>query len=282
MAKKGIKNWTPDVQKLEEHVYTVQSETDLAVRYQVEVKNDHAECNCLAKTRGRLCKHQAAVLRIVNEEGNLNAKQMDAFLPDGVTPKVDQADSNPEKQEKLMKLGYRFDEVTSAMQKEIRRGDEEAAVYWAMLLYGRSPQYAWKRVMICAAEDIGLADPDTVQKVLTLGLAWKMCKEGAWYVDPQHIVMAVVLLCRAPKSTEIDDLKSLALEQQRAGVRREMAAYSKDVHTEAGRSQGAGNRAWFDCRHLTFGIPVNAYTKKLAKVVPDWFSEELRRIFESK
>jgi replication-associated recombination protein RarA len=41
------------------------------------------------------------------------------------------------------------------MQKEIRRGDERAAMFWCHLLYETSSYYAWKRVLVTAAEDIG-------------------------------------------------------------------------------------------------------------------------------
>ena len=54
--------------------------------------------------------------------------------------------------------GYLAGEVTSALQKSIRRGDERGAVFWASELdlsgYGK---YVWKRLKIIASEDIGPA-----------------------------------------------------------------------------------------------------------------------------
>src|SRR3989442_6059977 len=61
--------------------------------------------------------------------------------------------------------GYPFGTVASALQKEIRRGDVEAAVYWGVILYEATPQYAWKRVLVTAAADIRIGDPDVVPKV---------------------------------------------------------------------------------------------------------------------
>ena len=101
------------------------------------------------------------------------------------------------------KLGYPLDEVASALQKEIRRGDEEAAVYWGLLLHGTAAQYAWKRTLVTAAEDVGIAAPEVVSQVYSLAVGWKMAKEGAWYVSPHALTMAIVLLCRARKSNEI-------------------------------------------------------------------------------
>src|SRR2546426_9148220 len=95
------------------------------------------------------------------------------------------------------------EKVASAFQKEIRRGDVRAAMYWGHLLYGEASYYAWKRTLVVAAEDVGLAAPDVVEKVCGLALAWRICREKSYYVSPHHFSMAGMLLCAAPKSTEV-------------------------------------------------------------------------------
>ena len=175
---------------------------------------------------------------------------------------------------KQTKLGYAFDEVTSAMQKEIRRGDEEAAVYWALLLHAKSPQYCWKRVLVTAAEDIGLGDPEVVAQVYSLAAGWKVAKEGAWYLSPHALTMAVVLLCRAKKDTTIEDLQTLSMELIRRNVKREMPGYALDYHTRVGKQRGGTDAEWYRTRHLLFGIPINEYTRRLWKLVPKWRPEE--------
>jgi MgsA AAA+ ATPase C terminal/SWIM zinc finger len=278
MRKKNAKSkWTPNVQKLAEGIYTVVSETDPATRYRVELKDKTAKCDCPA--RGMLCKHQRAVLKFVNEEESLKAMQLETRLDDVGTPPLAQSTPTPDKPEKLLKLGYRFDEVTSAMQKEIRKGDEEAAVYWALILYSSAPQYVWKRVLVTAAEDIGLADPETVHRVNTLALGWKMAKESSWYLSPHNLVMSVILLCRAPKSTEVEDFQSYTLELIRRGVKRPMPDYAIDGHTKQGKEQKIPWSQWYKNRHDLFGIPVNRWTKKLAEIKPDWF-EGIEDIFK--
>src|SRR5438128_460965 len=122
---------------------------------------------------------------------------------------------------KLIKGQYPFGEVASAFQKEIRRGDVRAAMYWGHLLYGEASYYAWKRTLVVAAEDVGLAAPDVVEKVCGLALAWRICREKSYYVSPHHFSMAVMLLCAAPKSTEVEDLQTLTLEAIKSGERRE-------------------------------------------------------------
>src|SRR5947209_3617402 len=50
--------------------------------------------------------------------------------------------------------GYLFGEVSSAMQKAIRRGDAQLAGYWALELWSSGfAHYVWKRLLTISAED---------------------------------------------------------------------------------------------------------------------------------
>src|SRR4051812_40211977 len=75
--------------------------------------------------------------------------------------------------EQITPGGYRAGEVTSAMQKSIRRGLEEDALFWATELdlagYG---EYVWKRIAIIASEDVGLADSHAAVLVECLYNRW--------------------------------------------------------------------------------------------------------------
>lgn len=176
--------------------------------------------------------------------------------------------------------GYPFGMVASALQKEIRRGDERAAVYWALLLAEAAPWYAWKRILITAAEDIGLAAAAVVDQVINLALAWRLCKDRSWYVSPHHITMAVMLLCRAPKSTDAEDLQSLTLEQITRNERRPVLREYEDAHTDAGRARKASVADWFDDRLFTLRVPVSHYLKELLAYKPDWCSERMKQALE--
>jgi hypothetical protein len=44
--------------------------------------------------------------------------------------------------------GYPFDEVASALRKSIRRGLEEDAMFWAVEMETRFPDYLWKRLQV--------------------------------------------------------------------------------------------------------------------------------------
>jgi replication-associated recombination protein RarA len=189
----------------------------------------------------------------------------------------DQDDKTKPSTSRPTKLGrYPFGDVTSAMQKEIRRGDERAAVYWGLILYNEAPQYAWKRVLITAAEDVGFGDPEAVAKVYSLASGWRFMKEGSYFVSAHPFTMAILLLCRAPKSTMVEDLQSLTYEQLKnpqEGDRRPILREHQDGHTAAGKEAGRTWTEWYYDRHVRFGIPVNDYTRELFARRPDWNPE---------
>jgi replication-associated recombination protein RarA len=195
--------------------------------------------------------------------------------------KIPNGSTDPEKREEKKELtttalGYPFDQVASALQKEIRHGDVEAATYWGLLLFKKAPTYAWKRVLTTASEDVGLAAPEVVAQVAALNWAWTSAKAGAWYASPHPLTLAIVLLCRAPKDTTVEDLQSWTLEQIKAKVKREVPEYAIDEHTKLGKERGVPGDRWYFSRHVTFGIPVNEYTRKLWAMRPEWRPVELR------
>lgn len=128
----------------------------------------------------------------------------------------------------------------------------------------------WKRVLVTAAEDIGLAAPHVVDQVINLAIAWRLAKERSYFVSAHHISMAVMLLCRAPKSTEVEDLQTLTLEAIKAGERRPILEEHRDAHTQAGKAAGKNWSDWYSDRHRVLGVPVNPYTEELWRVKPEW------------
>ena len=75
--------------------------------------------------------------------------------------------------------GYRIDEVTSAMQKEIRRGNEWHALQWATeLARAGYTNYVWRRLRIIATEDVGLGEPMMAVLVRTAVRELERAAEG--------------------------------------------------------------------------------------------------------
>jgi replication-associated recombination protein RarA len=147
--------------------------------------------------------------------------------------------------ERLTVGGYPADQITSWLQKAIRRGDEEAACFCAseLDLSGMGWQL-WRRLRIVASEDIGLAFPGVATEVAQLYLNWlseKKLKKGSERIFLMH---AVLLLARAPKSRITDHL--LMIEYEGAREKREIPSYARDMHTRAGRMRGRGVDHFFE------------------------------------
>lgn len=144
--------------------------------------------------------------------------------------------------------GYLNSECTSAMQKCIRRGLEEEALFWATELdlagYGT---YVWKRLRIIASEDIGLADPNVCVQVRALYENWielKKKKENFSFAERLFFVHAVLLCVRAKKSRIVDTALITMYEAERPA--RDIPDFALDMHTTKGRKLGRGIDHFFD------------------------------------
>jgi putative ATPase len=93
---------------------------------------------------------------------------------------------------------YHFDSI-SAFIKSIRGSDPDAALYWMarMVRSGESPRFILRRMLISAAEDIGLADPDALVQVQAAAAAFDRVgmPEGQFFLSQAALYLAI-----APKS----------------------------------------------------------------------------------
>lgn len=94
-------------------------------------------------------------------------------------------------------------EAVSSMIKELRRGRELDAMYWAAQIERRYHKYVWRRLVIFAAEDVGVANP--IALMVTYG-AWqayeRVRKEQKNRSDKDILAMVVLMLARSDKSRE--------------------------------------------------------------------------------
>jgi putative ATPase len=90
-------------------------------------------------------------------------------------------------------------DTVSAFIKSVRGSDVDAALYWLarMLAAGEDPRFIMRRLLILAAEDIGLADPHALVHTAAAAkaLEWVGLPEGQY-----HLAQAAMYLCLAPKS----------------------------------------------------------------------------------
>ena len=91
-----------------------------------------------------------------------------------------------------------FDTI-SAFIKSLRGSDPDAALYWlARMVYaGEDPRFIFRRMLIFAGEDVGLADPDAMRMVVACAQAFDYVglPEGRF-----HLAAAALYLATAPKS----------------------------------------------------------------------------------
>lgn len=146
--------------------------------------------------------------------------------------------------------GFQLDEVASALQKSIRRGLEQEAMFWALEMaesgYG---QYLWKRLLVISAEDIGPADPAAL--ILTYA-AWAATKDSTSSFSKapgmrlEFLGVVLLHLCRAPKSREGDDFCWYVMERRARGWKIPVPDFALDDHTDRGRKMKRGRQFWFE------------------------------------
>lgn len=146
------------------------------------------------------------------------------------------------------KKGYEFYEVASALQKAVRRGDEEVALYFTVELFNSGyGEYVWKRLRLICSEDIGLAEPTMPAVIQALYQSYLDLKKKNDHGTPERLflVHAVLLLCRAKKSRLIDWML-IAYWDGHDTTRREIPDYAFDKHTQRGRRMGRGVAHFWD------------------------------------
>lgn len=97
------------------------------------------------------------------------------------------------------KQGEMHYDIISAFIKSIRGSDPDAALYWMarMIEGGEDPKFIARRVVISAAEDIGLANPNAL---LLANAAFDAVMKIGWPEGRIPLAEAVVYLATSPKS----------------------------------------------------------------------------------
>ncbi len=130
-------------------------------------------------------------------------------------------------------------DIISAFIKSVRGSDPDAALYWlARMVYaGEDPRYIFRRLVILASEDVGMADPNAVVVVNSCAAAFDRVgmPEGRY-----PLAQATLYLASAPKSNSVmaffDALA--AVEREREGeVPNAMRDATRD---HAGFGHGSG------------------------------------------
>ena len=153
-----------------------------------------------------------------------------------------------EKKKKGFKMvtvnGYDFFECSSALQKSIRRCDEAEAMFWALELYQSNyAKYLWKRIIIMASEDVGMAEPSFPAVIMALKQMYDFLLEKKDKHRPERLpfMHAIVKLANARKSRYIDLCISVYENDHRKRVgKHQIPDYALDMHTRKGKMKGRG------------------------------------------
>ncbi len=177
----------------------------------------------------------------------LNALQLavettpDQFPPDGpVHIGLSEAEESIQRRALLYDRegDYHFDAI-SAFIKSVRGSDPDAALYWMarMIRAGEDPKYLFRRMLVLASEDVGLADPHALAVVESAAAAFDRVgmPEGQY-----HLTHAALYLATAPKSNStlgyFDAVQAVEEEQ-----RREVPRHLRDANRDgAGFGHGEG------------------------------------------
>lgn len=140
------------------------------------------------------------------------------------------------------KKGYGFFEVSSAFQKSIRRNDEDNAIYFGVELFNSGyDEYAWRRMKLICAEDIGLANPTLPANIHALYNFYQDQKKDKKENKPERMfyLQAVIMLCRSPKSRYVD-WKLIAVWREHDTKHMDIPDYAFDMHNVKGKQMGRG------------------------------------------
>lgn len=170
------------------------------------------------------------------------------------------------------KHGLPADQVISALQKCIRRGDEQTAMRMAYELYVTSQAHEekmWNRLLVIPIEDIGFGDPNAAVIVKTCNDLRKEFPYGDGD-RPIFFLFAIRYLCKCKKERSTDHIKNLIMKENAKGVVPEVPEWSIDMHTNKGRFE--------------LGRDVFYFLDEASKVEPVWeeyddsYRQELYRI----
>ncbi len=137
------------------------------------------------------------------------------------------------------KQGEYFYDQISALHKSVRGTDPDAALYWLMRMLdgGCDPLYIARRMIRVASEDIGNADPRSLQ--LTLN-AWEVLERLGSPEGELALAQAVVYLACAPKSNAVYMASKAAMKDARELGSLEVPMHLRNAPTGLMKDLGYG------------------------------------------
>jgi putative ATPase len=148
-------------------------------------------------------------------------------------------------EESISRRAIRYDKKSddhydhiSAFIKSMRGSDPDAALYWMakMLAAGEDPRFIARRVLICASEDVGLAD---FRALLIANAAFSAVEFLGMPEARIPLSQAVIYIATAPKSNSAYMAVDAALSEAKTGPAREVPLHLRDANMDA-KTRGHG------------------------------------------
>jgi replication-associated recombination protein RarA len=180
----------------------------------------------------------------------------------------------------LKKFGYSPYDLGSALHKDIRRGNEYEAVFWAVKLesLGKKGQTrVWNELKEIASEDIGPANPMMPVIIETLEKQYLDARKRRSDAHRLFLTNAVVILARSGKSRIVDDLLNIVYGQiQHEDKKLPIPDYALDMHTSRGKRKGRSYDYFFsEGNKLGNEVLENPYTAKAKEILTKYGKLEL-------
>ena len=164
--------------------------TDIILKeYHIELR----ETNALLRFSGGDARKLLNILELVVESSGQSGDSHIVITDELVLTRLQQ---NPLAYDKDGEMHY---DIISAFIKSIRGSDPDAALYWLarMIEGGEDPKFIARRLVISAAEDIGLANPNAL---LLANTAFDVVQKIGWPEGRIPLAEATVYLATSPKS----------------------------------------------------------------------------------
>ena len=162
---------------------------------------------------------------------------------------------------------YHYD-IVSAFIKSMRGSDPDGALHYLarMIDGGEKTSFISRRIMICAAEDVGLADPRALQVAVAAAQASEMVGLPEARIP---LAEAVLYICLAPKSHSAVMGIDNALAEVKTRSDWSIPDYLKDAHYSGAHEMGHGNGylyphdfgGWVDQQYIPDELKGHVYYK---------------------
>jgi putative ATPase len=130
-------------------------------------------------------------------------------------------------------------DTISAFIKSMRGSDPDAVMYWLakMIHAGEDPRFIARRIVIHAAEDVGLADP---MALVLASAAFQAAEFIGWPEARIPLAEAALYIATAPKSNSTIMAIDSALKDVQSGRTLEVPEHLRDAHYPGAKRLGHG------------------------------------------